>query len=116
MREAYGVNRDALFLLYAASPFRLLISSAMLILIGAITYGASSLTLTTMPLILGRRQKASGMAGLIDFFFNIGGGASGAVVGAILDTRAWDAVFVALAAAALMAAAFLVVTIVRLRV
>jgi OPA family glycerol-3-phosphate transporter-like MFS transporter len=105
-----------LFLIYSASPFHLVISSAMLMLIGAVTYGASSLTLTTMPLILGRRQEASGMAGLIDFSFNIGGGLSGAVVGTILDTRVWDAVFVALAVAALLAAVFLVVTIARLRV
>lgn len=106
----------ALFLLYAASPFRFLISSVTLILIGAITYAASSLTLTTMPLILGRRQEASGMAGLIDFFFNIGGGLSGAIVGGILEARTWEAVFLALALAALMAAAFLLATIVRLRV
>jgi sugar phosphate permease len=107
---------SALFLLYAVSPFRLLISSAMLLFIGALTYGTSSLTLTTMPLILARREEASGMAGLIDFWFNIGGGVSGAVVGVILVARSWEAVFVVLSVAALLAAAFLVITIVRLRV
>ena len=79
-------------------------------IIGAVAYGSSSLLLATMPLALGERQEASGIAGLMDFSFNIGAGLSGGIVGAILDTRSWDLVFFALAGASLVAAVFMFIT------
>lgn len=81
-----------------------------LILIGGVTYGASSLLLTAMPLILATREETSGTAGLVDFAFNMGAGLSGAIVGAILDVRSWDLVFSVLAGASLISALFLFVT------
>lgn len=82
----YFVNRESrglvmvlavlalLFLLYPLLPFQIVLNSMALMLIGVVVYGASSLMLTTMPLILGGRHGASGTAGLIDFSFNIGAG------------------------------------------
>ena len=63
-----------------------------------------------MPLALGERHEASGMAGLMDFSFNIGAGLSGGVVGAILDAQSWNIVFFALAGASLIAAIFMFIT------
>ena len=80
-------------------------------LIGSIVYGASSLVLSTMPLTLGKREEASSTAGLIGFAFNLGAGLSGAVIGTILDTYSWNAVFVTLAGAALAGAFFVFITI-----
>ena len=105
----------ALFIIYPILPINLVISSLALMVIGAVVYGASSLLLATMPLILGEREAASGTAGLVDFSFNIGAGLSGGVVGAILDAQSWNVVFVTLAGAALAAALFMVVTMGRQR-
>jgi len=99
-----------LFLIYPALPINLGISSAALMLIGAVVYGASSLLLATMPLVLGQRRQASGTAGLVDFSFNIGAGLSGGIVGAILDAQSWNVVFFVLAGAALASALFMFVT------
>ena len=99
-----------LFLIYPALPVNLIVSSAALMIIGAVAYGSSSLLLATMPLALGERQEASGVAGLMDFSFNIGAGLSGGVVGAILDAQSWNTVFFALAGAALIAAVFMFIT------
>ncbi len=104
-----------LFFAYPLLPINLVVSSIALMTIGAVVYGASSLLLATMPLALGGREEASGTAGLIDFAFNIGAGLSGGVIGAILDARSWSVVFMTLAAAALVAAIFMFVTIYRSR-
>lgn len=119
-REATGlvvalVMLAALFFLYPALPLNLAVSSLALMVIGGVVYGASSLLLATMPLVLGEREEASGTAGLVDFAFNIGAGLSGGAVGAILDAQSWTAVFLALAGAALLAAVFVLLTISRLR-
>ena len=119
-REGFGLSvllliLAALFSLYAALPFNLVISSAALMLIGGIVYGAGSLVLSTMPLTLGRREEASSIAGLVGFAFNAGGGLSGVIVGAILDAFAWNIVFLTLAASALAGAVFMGLTLLRAR-
>jgi sugar phosphate permease len=87
-------------------PDLLVVSSITWMMIGAVAYAAVSLLLTTMPLALGGREEASSTAGLIDFSHSIGSGLSGGMIGAILDTQSWNAVFVALAGASLLAAIF----------
>lgn len=104
----------ALFFIYPALPVNLVISSITLMLIGAVAYGAASLMMTTMPLALGNREGASGTAGLVGFFFNIGSGLSGWGIGTILDSYSWNIVFFALAGAALAAALFMLVTHLRI--
>ncbi len=99
------------FLLYPLLPIHIVWSSIALMLIGVLVYGASSLILTTMPLILGGRHGASGIAGLIDFSFNVGAGISGLGIGAILDNQTWTAVFLLLAASAFLATLFVSLTI-----
>jgi sugar phosphate permease len=103
-----------LFFIFPFLPDQLVVSTLALMLIGAVVYGASSLTLTTMPLSLGEQEEASSTAGLIDFSLNIGGGLSGIAVGAILQSSGWDFTFLALAVAALFGALFVGVTARRL--
>ena len=104
-----------LFLLYPLLPLNLIISAAALMVIGAVVYGASSLLLSTMPLALSEREEASGTAGLVDFAFNIGAGLSGGIVGFVLDSQSWNAVFFTLAGAALLATFFMFITWARAR-
>lgn len=99
-----------LFVTYPALPVNLVTGSIALMVIGAVAYGATSLLLATMPLALGERHQASGIAGLMDFSFNIGAGLSGGVVGVILDGQSWNAVFFTLAGASLVAAVFMAIT------
>lgn len=99
------------FLLYPLLPIHIVLSSIALMGIGVVVYGASSLILTTMPLILGGRHGASGIAGLIDFSFNVGAGLSGLGIGAVLDRQSWTAVFLLLAASAFLATLFVGLTL-----
>ena len=69
-----------------------------------------SVLVSSAAVSLSERQEASGIAGLMDFSFNIGAGLSGGIVGAILDTRSWDLVFFALAGALLVTAVFMFIT------
>ena len=98
----------ALFVIMPNLNASLTLSVLMLALIGALAYGASSLVLATMALIQGGREAASSTAGLVDFFFNIGAGLSGGVIGAILDSQSWSVVFYVLAAASLASALFII--------
>ncbi len=98
------------FAAYPLFPFQLVLSTAALMLIGALLYGASSLLLTLMPMILGGEKETSGTAGLIDFSFNIGAGLSGGIVGLMLDRASWEVVFLALAAAVVLCAFFVFIT------
>ena len=100
-----------LFLIYPLLPIQLVVSTIALMVIGAFISGASNLTLTTLPLVLGDRDEASGTAGLIDFSINIGAGMSTAVIGAILERLDWNAVFFALMASAVIAALFVWITV-----
>ena len=118
-REATGlmlvlVLLALLFLVFPFLPDQLVLSTLGLMLIGGVVYGASSLTLTTMPLSLGEHEEASSTAGLIDFSLNIGGGLSGIAVGAILQSLGWDYIFFSLAGAAIFGAFFVGVTARRL--
>ncbi len=120
-REAAGlagvlVALTALFVLYPLLPANLVIGTVAFIFIGLLAYGVTSVLLTTMPLVIGGREDASSAAGLLDLAFNIGAGLSGAVIGGLLDTRGWPAVFVTLAGVTLGAAACLIAPqLIRLR-
>ena len=103
----------ALFALFPFLPAGLVIATIGLMLIGAFVSATSSLTLSTLPLILGERQRASTVAGLIGFTTNIGGGLSTTIVGGILDRLNWDAVFFALASAAMVAFLFVAIALRR---
>ncbi|MCB8959963.1 MAG: MFS transporter [Ardenticatenales bacterium] len=107
-RELYGLvgtlaGLILLFLAFPNLPAGLTLATLGLMVIGAFASATSSLTLSTLPLVLGDRQNASTLAGLIGFSINMGGGLSTLIVGGILDRFNWDAVFYALAACALLA-------------
>lgn len=94
----------ASLMLYPFLPGGLMISVLFLVLIGALAYGATSVLLTTIPLVAGGAREASSIAGLLDLTFNIGAGLSGGIIGAILDTGGWNMVFVAQGFAVFLAA------------
>ncbi len=94
----------ALLMLYPFFPGGLTISVIFLVLIGALAYGATSVLLTTIPLVSGGVGEASSTAGLLDLTFNIGAGLSGGIIGAILDTGGWNMVFLVQGLAVLLAA------------
>ena len=85
----------------------------MLMVIGAGANGATSLLLSTMALVHGGQENASRTAGLVDFSFNIGGGLSGFLVGALLDTQSWSVIFMTLAAASLVSAVFVILPLLK---
>ena len=101
--------------LFPLLPPQLVLSTLALMLVGGLVYGATSLTLSTMPLVLSDQNEASGTGGLIDFASNIGGGLSGLIVGAILQTYDWDMTFYSVALAALGGALFIGITARRLQ-
>jgi OPA family glycerol-3-phosphate transporter-like MFS transporter len=93
----------------------LLTTVAVLMLIGAGAYGASSLLLSTMALVHGGHVNASRTAGLVDFSFNIGAGLSGGVIGALLNNQPWTVVFYILAAASLASGFFVLLPMLKKR-
>lgn len=72
----------------------------LLVLVGAAAYAASSVLLSTLPLVLSRRDETASVAAGIDVAFNIGASFGGALVGAIVDRAGWGIVFVVLMLAA----------------
>ncbi|MEM7343188.1 MAG: MFS transporter [Chloroflexota bacterium] len=102
-----------LFLAYPAIPFDLVISSGALMLVGSVTFGATSLLLATMTMTFGQLEETSSIAGLLDFSFSLGGAFTGIIIGAILDFQSWNMVFFVLAGAAFVSACFIYLT--RLR-
>lgn len=117
-REPYGLIGILvlLSLLCAAYPFvPFYLSSAVLLtmLIASLAYGATSLTLSTMPLVVVTRSATSSTAGLLDFAFAMGTALSGAVTGALLDVFGWNGVFIALAISSVISASFVLLAVVR---
>jgi sugar phosphate permease len=86
----------------------LLMSAALLVLLGSILYGVNSIITTILPMVLSDRQQVSTVAGLIDFAFNIGASLAGVGVGTIVDNYSWSVVFNVLGAAAILTSIFLV--------
>ena len=112
-REVMGLTLTlvvlaALLGLYPFLPGDLVTGILVLLVIGSIAYGATSVLLTTMPLTLGSQGEASSTAGLLDLSFNIGGGLSGGIIGLLLDAQGWNAVFLAQGATVLIASLFLI--------
>ena len=105
--------------LFFTHPFilgGLVMNTLMHMLIGSVVFGASSLLLTTITLIMGGREEVSSTAGLVDFSFNLGAGLSGTVIGTILDTQPWNTVFFTMAVASLGAAIFIIIPVLRVRI
>ncbi len=107
-KEIYGllVVLSILAILFGGFPqlpANLPIAVAGLMIIGAFISATSSLTLSTLPLIIGGQQNASGLAGLIGLSTNFGAGLSAAIVGGILESSNWDTVFFALSLSAFIA-------------
>jgi sugar phosphate permease len=115
LTRRYLMNREVLALAWVLAaiavlcavfpllPFQLLRSALVFFLLSALVYGATNLFLATMPLAVGAVEETSGVAGLLDFSFSIGGALSGVLIGAVLDTYSWTAAFLVLAATALVA-------------
>jgi sugar phosphate permease len=103
----------ALALLFPTAASSTFASAALLALIGAAAYGASSLLLSTLPLLLSARHETAGVAAVVDFAFNLGASLGGAAVGLLVDRLGWGAVFVALALSALLAATALLLGVER---
>ncbi len=98
----------ALLFLFPIFSHSLLISGALLVLLGSILYGVNSIITTILPMVLSDRQQISTVAGLIDFAFNIGASLAGVGVGAIVDKFSWSGVFNVLGLAAILTSSFLV--------
>ncbi len=60
-------------------------------------------------MVLSSSKETSTVAGLIDFAFNIGASFAGIIVGIIIDTFSWSAVFLALAICAVATSILLMV-------
>jgi OPA family glycerol-3-phosphate transporter-like MFS transporter len=96
--------------LLAALPYAglsLMANFSILILCGAILYGAATIITTIIPMLMSRKHETSTIAGFIDFAFNVGAGLAGVVVGTVIDRYSWDAVFFVLAASAVFTGLFL---------
>lgn len=100
---------------YPLVPFRLSSAVLLTMLIASLAYGATSLTLSTMPLALGGQAETSGTAGLLDFAFALGTALSGAVIGLLLEAFGWNGVFAALALASMTATGFVLLVSFRQR-
>lgn len=97
-------------LLLAALPYAgssLIANFSILILCGAILYGAATIITTIIPMLMSRKHETGTIAGFIDFAFNVGAGAAGVVIGTVIDRYSWDAVFFVLAASAVLTGVFL---------
>lgn len=54
---------------------------------------AAGLVVSAIPLVLASEGRASAVAGTVNTSTNFGGGASGIIIGAMIDTTSWVAVF-----------------------
>jgi OPA family glycerol-3-phosphate transporter-like MFS transporter len=103
------IGIGALLLLFSVVSSLLWISTLLMVLVGSILYGVDTIITTILPMVLGSRREVSTVAGLIDFAFNIGASLAGVLIGFVVDTYSWSAVFVTLAMAAGMTGFFLAV-------
>jgi len=101
------IGIGSLLLLFSVVSSLLWISTVLLVLVGCILYGVDTIITTILPMVLGNRREVSTVAGLIDFAFNIGASLAGVLIGFVVDTYSWSAVFLTLAIAAGMTGIFL---------
>jgi sugar phosphate permease len=92
----------SLLFLFPLISTSLLMSVTLLVLLGSILYGASTIITTILPMVLSDRQEVSTVAGLIDFAFNIGASLAGVGIGTIVDKFSWSAVFIVLGIGAIL--------------
>jgi OPA family glycerol-3-phosphate transporter-like MFS transporter len=98
---------SGLLFLFPMVSISLLMSAALLVLVGSIIYGVNTIITTILPMVLSGRQEVSTVAGLIDFAFNIGASLAGVGVGTIVDKFSWSAMFNVLSIGAILTSAFL---------
>jgi len=82
-----------LLFLFPVVSASLLMSAALLVLVGSILYGVNTIITTILPMVLGDRREVSTVAGLVDFAFNVGASLAGVGVGTIVDKLSWSAMF-----------------------
>ncbi|MCE5333185.1 MAG: MFS transporter [Desulfobacteraceae bacterium] len=105
---AIYLGAGALFVLFPAASSSVSGSLVIVMLIGAILYGATTIITTVMPMLLSQKHETSTIAGFIDFAFNVGAGLAGVVIGAILDRHSWTVAFFVLAGGGAFTACLLV--------
>lgn len=103
------IGIGCLLILFSVVSSLLWISTLLLVLVGSILYGVDTIITTILPMVLGNRQEVSTVAGIIDFAFNIGASLAGVLIGFVVDTYSWSAVFLTLAIAAGITGFFLAV-------
>ena len=92
-----------LCLLYSLLPFTLVLALIMTMAIAACAYAATTLILSTLPVILSKQGETSGAAGLMDFSFSLGTALSGILIAGVLANFSWSVVFRVLASSAFLA-------------
>jgi len=80
----------------------LALATALLGLIGAMSYGVNSILTTVLPLSLTHEGNVSSAAGFLDFAGYIGAGIGGLLTGILVDSWGWNAVFICWAVVALL--------------
>ena len=97
-----GLAASVLAIGFLAPQGGLVLTMALLGLIGAITYGVGSILVTVLPLSLSHEGGVSSAAGFLDFAGYVGAGIGGLLAGALVDGWGWDAVFICWAVVALL--------------
>ena len=90
------------FLLFPASPGSFVISSALLVMISAMSFGLNPLLTTLMPMLFRDLNRVAFSAGLMDACIYIGSSFSGSFAGFLSDRFGWTAVFLSWAILSLM--------------
>jgi sugar phosphate permease len=98
---------SGLLFLFPIVSVSLLMSAALLVLVGSILYGVNTIITTILPMVLSDNREVSTVAGLIDFAFNIGASLAGVGVGTIVDKLSWSAMFNVLGLGAILTSFFL---------
>ncbi len=97
----------ALCLIYSFLPFSLVLALIMTMSIAACAYAATTLILSTLPVMLSKQGETSGTAGLMDFSFALGTALSGVLIAEVLASFSWSVVFQVLASSAFLALMFI---------
>lgn len=86
-----------------------IVSLIVLAIIGFLTFGPHVIIVTTMPMELGSKERASSVAGFIDGWGYIGAALTGIGTGFLIDVFSWNAAFYFWLSGAIVAALFLAI-------
>lgn len=98
------------FALYFSLKMNIYISTLFLSIASALAYGANTLLLTIIPLNFAKYNKASAVAGFLDFCSYMGAALAGVLTGYIADNLGWGMVVVMWVILALVGAVGLFIT------